>query len=167
MNRLKLTVLKKDEIDIVRRWREGKGYMLRTSYDVNEKMQEDWYNSVLSNRNSNFRFYAIRHESDLIGYGALEISWENGYAELGLLISPDHQKQGYGMESVDLLVNKAFKELRLNSLHYECYFCNPAVDFWVKVSQKYKSQTCIIPKRKYWNGSFTDSYYGVIENKSN
>ncbi|MFV0248337.1 MAG: GNAT family N-acetyltransferase [Tenacibaculum sp.] len=38
-------------------------------------------------------------------------------AGVGILIHPDHQKNGYASESVDLLINYCFKHLHLNQLY--------------------------------------------------
>lgn len=163
---MKLRAITAKDVEQIRLWREGKEYMLRSETNITDYSQKQWFETVVSNRNSNFRFFAIENESGvMVGYCALEIDFRNGWAEIGLLIGDDYQNQGYGLKTIPLLLEKAFNEYRLNHLVYECYECNPSIEFWHKVGKRYNAIESKIPMRKFYNGKFFNSLYGVIVNE--
>lgn len=160
---MKLRAINRSDIDQIRCWRNQDMSFLRTPFMLTEKMQEVWYETKVSDRTSNYRFYAIEHKDKLVGYGGLEIQWENGLAEIALVMG--EQRKGYGTKAVDLLLDEAFNRLRLETVCFECYWCNPALEFWQKVVVKYDAYTTILPDRKYWDGEYHDSLYGSISSE--
>jgi RimJ/RimL family protein N-acetyltransferase len=167
---IKLRPIELDDLEQIRKWRQGKGYMLRTESDITAHSQQQWYENVVSNRDSKIKFWAIyKKETEiyfpLLGYCSLDFDFINGQAELGLLIGDEYQKQGYGMQVVDMLINKAFNEFRMHSVFFECYKCNPAIDFWEKVCIKYKIKGVALPMRKFWKNVYYSSSIGTIINE--
>jgi RimJ/RimL family protein N-acetyltransferase len=167
---IKLRPIEIDDLEQIRKWRQGKGYMLRTESDITEHSQKQWYENVVSNRDSKIKFWAIyKKETEiyfpLLGYCSLDFDFINGQAELGLLIGDEYQKQGYGMQVVDMLINKAFNEFRMHSVFFEAYHCNPAIGFWNKVIDKYNGIPVTIPGRKYYNNKYYESIWGTIINE--
>ena len=152
-----------ENMETVRKWRHEYRETLRTPYMLTEEMQADYYKNVICNRDSNTRYWGLwemsaRHVDTLIGYGGLEnISWENGNAEISLLIGPEYQKQGYGRIAVGMFLYEAFFRMRLHSVHGECYSCGPA-EFWMRLIQEQEHGT-LLPDRKFWNGQYYDSFY--------
>jgi GNAT superfamily N-acetyltransferase len=121
-------------------------------------MQEKFYKDVICNRHSSHRYWKIEHgRADGMG-GLTNIEWENGQAEISLIINPQWRGNGFGREAVDLLLDQAFNYLRLELVYGECYTCNPAMGFWEKVCKKYQSNPYWLNKGKYWQGT----HYGTM-----
>ena len=69
--------------------------------------------------NEEFVFGIIRSEDDtLLGnIGLTNINYKNGIASLGIFIGEEENlSKGYGSEAIKLLINFAFKELRLHNI---------------------------------------------------
>jgi hypothetical protein len=83
---MKLDALKKKDLEKVRVWRNQFPQSLRTPYLLTKEMQEEYYNNVICNRNSNTRYFGIYLETDcqtlenfqdkqeykFLGYGGIE-----------------------------------------------------------------------------------------------
>jgi RimJ/RimL family protein N-acetyltransferase len=127
-------------------------------------MQEDFYKNTICNRNARARFWGIYVQDRFIGMTGLEnIEWENSCAEISIILDPEIQGRGYGGHAVDMLLNKGFDYMGLETIYGECYECNPAIDFWHKIANKYRGNKVYLPNRKYWKGEFHDSMYFSID----
>ena len=180
------------DMQTIRVWRDGCRETLRTPYMLTAEMQEQYYRDVICNRDSRTRYWALwgpsvayvdistvderpgshvlTHISSrnnlLVGYGGLEnISWENGNAELSLLIGPDYRGRGYGRKAVLLFLREAFERMRLHSVYGECYKCGPW-QFWEKMFGHYPESdirvmgnTTWLLDRKFWDGKYWPSFY--------
>lgn len=165
------------ELEIIKDWRNKVQETLRTPFMLTSGMQKQFEKDVLDNRQSNHRYFGIyiddslnrqmcsREEleflpSNLIGMGGItNIEWENGLGEISLIIDQQRCGEGYGKESVELLLNKAFNEMRLNNIYGECYKCNPNIGFWEKTIKKYNAYQTILPNRKFYRAKFYNSLY--------
>jgi len=135
---------------------------LRTPYLLNANMQDAYFRSVICNRDSKTRYYAgYNDKEDFVLMGGLEnIIWENGIAEISLLVFEEHRKKGYGREAVKLFLDNAFNYFNLINVYGECYTCNEAgLVFWGKIIKQYDAYQTILPNRKYYNGHYHDSIY--------
>ncbi|HYM24450.1 MAG TPA: GNAT family protein, partial [Vicinamibacterales bacterium] len=94
--------------------------------------------------------------------GLTDIQWENGLAEISLIVDPERAKCGHGAAAVKLVLAEAFDRLRLETVFGEVYSCNPATDFWIKVTEPYGAVAVRLPRRKFWNGQLFDSLYFSI-----
>ena len=95
-----------------------------------------------------------------MGFGGLEnISWENGRAELSIILNPSYEGWGHGKQIVAEILRRGWNELRLAVIIAECYTCNGAMEFWRKMATAYDAHTVILPDTKYWNGTYYDSLY--------
>jgi RimJ/RimL family protein N-acetyltransferase len=166
-----LDCLNFENVEHIRRQRNkisGHG-IFRTSFLLTYNMQKEFYDNIISNRKANSRYFGIflKEISDdmtnlaiLIGYIGLDkIEWENGIAEIGLLIFDKYHNKGYGSKALNLLLIEAFNSMRLQNIYGECYKCNPGIKFWKKMIKKYKGYETILPARKFFNGSYWDSLY--------
>lgn len=171
--------LNMQQCEVVRQWRNKLEGVLRTPFFLTDKMQQDFYNNVVSNRNSNNRFFGVyvsesldsslaintktmqaRRVNEFIGMvGLINIEWENGLAEISMIINPQLHNKGIGSKAFGLLLAKGFSEMNLSNIYGEVYECNSAVNFWVKQIKKYKTYTTKLPCRKYFNGKYYDSLY--------
>jgi RimJ/RimL family protein N-acetyltransferase len=171
-NNIYLDVLSFENLETIRKGRNEivKNGIFRTSYLLTYHMQKKFFDDVVNNRNSNSRYFGIFKEEaegekninldTFIGYCGLDkIEWENGIAEVGLLISSKYIGLGYGSKALKLILNEAFNNMRLQNIYGECYKCNPNLAFWEKMIKKYNGYNTILPARKFFDGSFFDSLY--------
>lgn len=160
---MKLTNVEKKDAEKIRTWRNEGLEALRTPFLLTKEMQEDFYNNVISNRNSNNRFWAVREDAaqwSFIGMiGLVNIEWENSIGEISMLIDPSERNKGVGEQVIDMLFNQGFNFLNLSNIYGECYKCNPALTFWEKICKKYNGYMTMLPSRKYYNGEYYDSMY--------
>ena len=176
-----LDVLNFIDCQTVREWRNKNIETLRTSFLITDKMQENFYDKIVNDRNSKHRYFGIYknyvHEIEdeneeetlkcdckiLIGMGGIiNIEWENGLAEISLIIGDEFTGQGYGKQSVKLLLDKAFCEMRLNNVYGECYECNKNIEFWKKIIKYYDCYHTILPNRKFFKNKYYNSLYFSI-----
>ncbi len=152
-----LRELTQTDCEQVRQWRNSCLETLRTPYLLTEQMQAFFYQNVVCNRNANSRWWAIEADGTLIGMtGLTDITWENGTAEVSLILNPKKTGIGYGEAALNLLLEQAFAFMGLCNIYGECYECNPAVSFWRKMIPTY---TTTLPQRKLWRGKYYDSLY--------
>ena len=124
---MKLQVPTLEQCKKVRLWRNESMESLRTSCELTEEMQEDFYRDVICNRNSPHRYWSIFNKDKFVGFGGLTfIEWENRLARISLIIDPIHRKEGLGEKAVDLILDKAFNYMNLHTVCGECYKCNSA-----------------------------------------
>ena len=155
-----LTDVNLEDIEKIRIWRNKDLSMYRTSYFLTKEMQEDFFYSVINERNSNNRFYSIIDEDKFIGMvGLVGISLENRNAEISIVIDPLQRGMGLGKKALKLLLDMGFNKVNLENIFGECYWCSPALDFWRKTCEDYKVKLQVLPARKFYNGKYFDSIY--------
>jgi RimJ/RimL family protein N-acetyltransferase len=175
MAEIVLKVLEYENIEQIRLWRNeaSTNGVYRTPYLLNEKMQYDFYENKLSNRNSNSRFWGIYkkisnndlksnelYKYQIIGYCGIDnIQWENRLGEIALTIGNRYISFGYGKIALNLLLTEGFNNLNLLNIYGECYFCNPKIGFWKKYANEHNAYITELPERKYFNGDYYNSLY--------
>jgi RimJ/RimL family protein N-acetyltransferase len=150
-------------------WRRRYRPSLRTAAMKTEGQQYEWQENIPHKHRywSLFLSPGTVPKDDLVGIGGLtDISWENGHAEISLIINPDHQGNGLGAQSVDSILDEAFQVMRLHMVYGECFECGP-VGFWKKVVDRLSGRdfgtlTTTLPDRKFSGGTYWDSYYFSI-----
>jgi RimJ/RimL family protein N-acetyltransferase len=126
-------------------------------------MQAKFYDDTICNRNAKARYWAVWRYDAFIGMVGLEnIEFENGLAEISIILNPEYHGRGYGKEAVDMLLRRGFGDMHLENIYGECYVCNLAYSFWQKICEKYGGTYTHLPNRKYYNGTFYDSLYFSI-----
>jgi len=160
---MKIDSLYKWDVELIRVWRNENLNALRTPFLLTKEMQEDFYNNVISNRQSNNRFWGLNDstlEESFVGMiGLVNIEWENSIAEISIIINPSIRKNGVGEKAIDILLDQGFNQLNLSNIYGECYKCNKAHIFWEKICNKYNAYVTMLPARKYYNGEYYDSMY--------
>ena len=127
-------------------------------------MQDNFYDNVVNNRDSKHRYFAIPsdwigQEDVLIGMAGLtNIEWENGCAEISLIINPKRRGKGYGKKAVDLLLDEAFSNMRLSSVFGEVYECGNK-GFWETMVRAFSGYRTSLVDRKYYNGQMFGSMW--------
>jgi len=130
-------------------------------------MQDKFFDNVINNRDSKHRYYAIFDENAaknmcFVGMGGItNIEWENGTAEISLIVKPWSRGIGVGKRAVDLLLHEAKFNMRLNGLYGEVYDCGNR-KFWEKIVAEYSGYKTDLVKRKYWNGEMFGSMWFSI-----
>lgn len=153
--RLRLDALAASDCETVRHWRNTDDIRLglRTPYVLTHGMQARFYEQVVSQPQKH-RYWAIRGERFLGMAGLTDIEWENGHAEISLVLDPAEQGKGHGMEVVGLVLTEAFHRMRLLTVFGEVYEHNPARAFWFRALQRYgaEADNVLLPRRKWWDG---------------
>jgi len=172
---MKLEVLTLDQLQQVREWRNNELQFLRTPYLITEKMQEEFYTNVINSRNSKHRYFALTYEAlerdiskkhvtinRFYGIGGLtNIEWENGTAEISLIINPEYRGKGKGKVSVSLLLDEAFNNMRLESVYGEVYDCGNR-GFWENRVKELGAYRTDLKHRKFHDGKMWDSMWFVF-----
>ncbi len=171
----------------IRKWRNEDIAGARTPYLLTEAQQADFYRDVVSNRESEHRYWAVRCApicddkecdvcgnngkgywldlpSDLIGIAGLtNIEWENGRAEIALMIGTPYRKQGHGAEALHELFKQGFDRMRLHTIYGNVYGCNASFDFWTNQINKYGMYRASIPFGKWWDGKWYGTRYFQLD----
>jgi RimJ/RimL family protein N-acetyltransferase len=110
---------------------------------------------------------AIAVEEEYVGMVSLKrIEHTNHYATAGVHVHPGHQRQGYGREAVELLVDWAFEQYGLHKVSANAYDFNHA-------SRALIEDLGFTPEgrkreERYANGEYHDvHHYGVLESEWN
>ena len=160
---MKLEVLTRGQCQLVREWRNNELQAWRTPYMLTEKMQDNFYDDIVQDRNSKHRYFAIMGGGQFIGMGGLtNIEWENGTAEISLIINPNYRRKRCGTEAVDLLLDEAFDRMRLYSVHGEEYACG-CIEFWSHIIDRSSAYSVKLQDRKFYNGIMYDSMWFSIK----
>jgi RimJ/RimL family protein N-acetyltransferase len=156
---MKLKPPTKENLELVRQWRNECMETLRTPFMLTQEQQEDFYVTLCS-RASPHRYYELWHDGSFIGLGGItHIQWENRCGEISLILAPDSRGIGLGRRAVAELYRTAFNELNLNMVFGEVYGCNTAWTFWIQSTDSYGGYQTDLPARKYWRGSYCGSTY--------
>ena len=165
---MKLKPLTREDCERARQWRNECLETLRTPYELTEKMQSGFYDSVICNRGSCHRYWGIYTtgpHGHLVGMcGITDIEWENSIGEISLIIDPKEARNGYGTKAVVAVLDRAFNRMGLKTVYGEVNGCNTnGIGFWKKIAQRYDGYTTTLPSRKFYYGTYHDSLYFSID----
>lgn len=177
---MKLAQLTREQCQIVRQWRNEEPQFLRTPYLLTEEMQDEFYDNVVSNRDSRHRYFGLIKQGYIpiavemarehgvripddetydafIGIGGLtNIEWENGCTEISLILAPVDRDKGYGREAVKLLLDYAFNTMRLVTVYGEVYHCGN-YKFWEHMVDEIGGYKTHLIGRKMYDGTLHGS----------
>lgn len=169
---LHLTAPTPADLEAVRLWREADAVRagLRTPYLLTAEQQQA-FGRRLAEPGSPHRYWSVREapasetgpagptvHGPLVAFtGLTHIEWENGRAEISLLVAPERRGSGIGAECVRLVLREAFERLRLVTVVAECYHHNPALAFWRRLGAQYDATETTLPRRKWWDGRLHDA----------
>ena len=166
-----LDALTQADCEQVRKWRNEDISGARTPYLLTELQQANFYRDIVSNPDSGHRYWAVRlpseypegdprYISELVGIAGLtNIEWENGRAEIALMIGDEYRDQGHGKEALNEVLKWGFERMRLMSIYGNVYECNKDIEFWYKVIERYKMIIRHIPNGKFWDGKYSDMLF--------
>ena len=160
----------------IRKWRNEDIAGARTPYLLTEAQQADFYRDVVSNRDSGHRYWAVKYHCEdsehsdttkclhMCGIAGLtNIEWENGRAEIALMIGTPYRKQGHGAEALHELFKQGFDRMRLHTIYGNVYGCNASFDFWTNQINKYGMYRASIPFGKWWDGKWYGTRYFQLD----
>lgn len=133
-------------------------YMLWKNFKTVEEAENsiNYYIECYKN-NSNFRQYAIEENNthDLIGQISFTINKRHESAEIAYLISREYQGQGYAKESINLLCDYLFNEIKCTRISAEVMVENISS---IKVLEKcgFITEGIEVKKYKKKDGMFID-----------
>jgi len=152
-----------DDVEQVRLWRNKTPSVWRTPYLLTKEMQADFYRDIVCNRKANSRWWSVYTQNTLMAFAGLtDIEWENGLAQISLVVMPEARTSGYGKKVVEMVLDEAFGNMGLKTVYGECYVCNPAARFWQKITEEHGGYYTMIPRRKRWQGQLYDALHFSI-----
>lgn len=130
-----LVPLRKQDIQIIRNWRNKQISILRQKKKLTKKDQVDYYEKVIkktfNKKNPNLMLFSFLLENICIGYGGLtNIDWIAKKSEVSFLLDTIRAKDKNTYQKdfrifLNLILELAFNELKLNKLFTETYDIRP------------------------------------------
>ena len=125
--KVRLVSIEKEDLELLRTWRNNEDFKknFREYREITRDMQEKWFNSLATDKNT--LMFAIRDKvtDELLGCcGLCYINWVYRNADLSLYIGKDGayiDDKGYAEEACKLLFDYAFKQLGLVKVWTELY----------------------------------------------
>lgn len=171
---VKLDALSLADAEQVRQWRNESIQNARTPFLLTTEMQQEWYDSVVCNREARHRYWGVWHDHacddggklwfDLGGIaGFTDIDGRIRTAEVALMVAPELRGKGIGGQAFTKLLDQAFGVFNLETVFGECYLCNESLGFWRHMVKKWRGEERYLPKRQYWQGRYWDSLWFCID----
>ena len=130
---------------------------------LNMLNQRRWLESVFADQNN--IMFAIEVEGVIGCCGLTNINWKEGHGEVSIYIGKEScQKKGYATDTIQLLLDYGFKELRLHRIYGIIFEYNDAS---VKLFEK-NGFTLEGRHReaRFWDGKFHDEMvYGILDSE--
>ena len=121
---------------------------LRTPILTNPYEQINWLNRI--EKDGSCHYQSIIYKEAFVGYTGIDkICHHNKNAEISLLIKPLYQNEGIGKEAINIILNTAFTDYKLDLVYGEAYSIYNSVDFWKKCGFTHDGT---LRDRKIWNG---------------
>jgi RimJ/RimL family protein N-acetyltransferase len=149
-------VLTADIPDQAREWRNDREINRWCRQDglISGESQISWIDKI--ELDPAIRMFGVYDLKKPIGVAGLtSIDRQNRSAEFSLYIAPEHQKKGYGVKALDLLLYHGFEDMGLNRIWGEVFVGNPAIHMFHNLG--FKTEGC--QRETYWkHGEFIDSH---------
>jgi RimJ/RimL family protein N-acetyltransferase len=118
-NSVLLRAIEKEDLKSLHLWANNESIQLMLGgwhFPTNMNDQNKWF-ETLSCNSLNQRFIVENETNKSIGMANIvNINFKDGNAEIGLLLDPEFQGQGYGKKIIDAISDYSFYQLRLNRL---------------------------------------------------
>lgn len=155
---VKLRKITKDDLQIIRDWRNSKGiYKFNTQFTLlNMKEQKKWF-KLLSNKNSDRSMFVVVDKTNKpIGVcGLIHINKTNRCADVAIILGEQslHGK-GLGTEILHLLLEYGFRKLKLHRIGAEVFEYNQiSMNLFKKLSFEHE----VTMRQSLWrNGKWWD-----------
>lgn len=126
-DRVTLNTVEEEDLDALARARNDPDLRVPLGIERpgNREIVEEYFEETISSEDS--YWFAVVVDGELVGAAILpDVDESHGVADLSYWILPEHQGEGYARDAVDLLLDYAFDELRLNRVQADCYATNDA-----------------------------------------
>lgn len=157
---IKLRAVEETDLEIMQIWANNPAIQINLGgwhFPTNKNDQQKWFQNL--NCNSNHQRFIVENELHCIVGMAnlLNINFKDGNAEVGLIIDPAYQNQGFGHKIINALMFYGFNQLRLNRLETTIIAINqPSLNLFI---QKCNWKVEGIQRKWYFrNGQFIDRY---------
>lgn len=130
---------------------------------INLNQEQEFYEEIISSDND--VQLAICVENEMVGIVSLEdIEKDISTADIGIWVSPENQKNGYGTEAAKLITDYGFKELNYHRIFARTDEENEkSKRVWEKLGFKKEGE---LREQTFRNGEFKDIWiYGVLEHE--
>jgi RimJ/RimL family protein N-acetyltransferase len=152
-NTVKFGPLRREDMPMLLKWRQASPGAWRDPIATTITRQYEWFDTVVSHEHWIRGVYSV--EGNFIGQTQLyPIDWYNRSAEIGVIVCAG-RRQGIGTEIVNKTLTYGFRNLGLNMIWGEVYYCTDAWKFWNKICKN----KVVLPQRKFWNRKYWDSLY--------
>ena len=177
---LKFTSLEKDDLTLIKQWRNEQQEILRQWKPLTDDNQEDWYYTY-SDKDSREVVFAIRtwkfvpddyvlensrKETELIGYcGLVYIDWLNRRAEYSILVDLNYHSNYDEIfnKTTDFIVDYGFNSLNLNKITTETFSHRK---HQIELLDKYRfEREGLLTEHIYKDGKYWDSILHAIFRK--
>lgn len=153
---IRLLPFEKEDIPLSLRWNNDEAINTFNGSRIPNSLleQNDWYEKTQHDK-SKRKLVIANHEGEKVGMITLfNIDTKNQNCEIGIYISPEHQKKGYAREALNLLVSFCFYEMNMHKVYAKILsFNKPSVLLFESVGFKfeYAMKECF-----FTNGDFID-----------
>ena len=165
----RLREINKKDISKINQWRNDPELisMLGAPFRfIDIQVDENWFNSYMSNRNSMVRCSIVDEKDEIVGLISLvSINYLNQSAELHIMIGDkENQGKGIGSFAVGTMLEHAFMNLNLQRIELTVLASNFRAQ---KLYEKFGFvKEGVKRKSKFKNGVFEDMYmYAVLKNE--
>ena len=128
---LELVVIRKEDIQKIRKWRNEQREVLRQDKILTKKEQEDYFNKIImttfEKKNPEMILFSFLSNNKCIGYGGLvHINWKARRGEISFLTDTKRIKLDSNLEKdfrnfLKIILDIGFNELKLNKITSETF----------------------------------------------
>ncbi len=155
--KVRIRAIEKTDIDEIMNWINDPEVMqnLFMRYPVSRYQEEKWIEKALDDSNPQNKVFALQTKDGVYlgGIGLHAINWENGNAEVGIVIGKkEHWDKGYGTDAMMTILNFAFNQMNLHRIYLRVYEYNArGIRSYEKCGFKKEG---VLRDDRYTNGEF-------------
>jgi RimJ/RimL family protein N-acetyltransferase len=127
--KIRIRAIEKTDIAEIMKWindPEVKSNLLMR-YPVSQYQEERWIETALSTDNQRNKTFALETKEGVYlgGIGLNRIDWENGNAEVGIVIGKkEYWNKGYGTDAMMAMLDFAFNQMNLHRVYLRVFEFN-------------------------------------------
>jgi len=152
---IKMRSLEFTDLEFLRSLRNDESTWMNLTYIgmISSEKQREWYSDLVNSKNK--KYFIVYDDSKRIGVIRMdEIDYINRSMRVGCDISPEHRGQGFGTETMKMVVDYCFNFLNMHRL-WLCVleYNKKAIKIYDNVGFKKegKYKQAIFRKGKYWD----------------
>jgi len=167
--KVRIRAIEKTDIDEIMKWVNDPEVMqnLFMRYPVSRYQEEKWIEKALDDSNPRNRVFALETKDGVYlgGMGLHAVNWENGNAEVGIVIGKkEHWNKGYGTDAMMAMLDFAFNRMNLHRVYLRVY------DFNVRGRKSYEKcgfkKEGVLREDLYAHGKYHDTIImGILKDE--